>query len=90
MERSSLKKGDGGVIHPHPLYAAPLCVSDLETFGLEEQEGGDGEQKERVNRDGNIELLCLIKPVAILLYFLPLHNVSRRKAGRISAVQSQP
>lgn len=37
LERSSLKKGDGRVIHLHPLFAAP----DLEeTFGLEEQEGG--------------------------------------------------
>lgn len=31
------------------------------------------------------EFLCLIKPVAILLYFPSLHNVSLRKAGRTSS-----
>lgn len=37
LERSSLKKGDGRIIHPHPLCAAPLCESDLKTFGLENE-----------------------------------------------------
>lgn len=42
---SSLRIGDGGVLHPHPLFAAPLCESDTEeTFGPEEQKArGDGE-----------------------------------------------
>lgn len=41
LERSSLKNGDGGVIHPHLLFVAPLCESDLEkTFRLGEEVRG--------------------------------------------------
>lgn len=41
MERSSLKNGDGGVIHPHLLFVAPLCKSDPEkTFRLGEEVRG--------------------------------------------------
>lgn len=43
--KPSLRIGDGGVIHPHPLFAVPLYESDTEeTFGPEEQKAGrDGE-----------------------------------------------
>lgn len=48
MERSLLKRGDGGVIHPHLLFAAPLCKSDLaETSGLEEEKEREEESKDR-------------------------------------------
>ncbi len=40
LARSPVKKSDGGIIQPHPLFAALFCMSDLgETFGLEEDGG---------------------------------------------------